>query len=292
MSNSLKISGEGAGDITNKVKDFVIKVFKKIIEFIKSVFKRIKILITGSGDAEDEFEKALDAIPKVLSAPKKTGTKADEDKVYNYRSIENMTINGENSIISLLYQTSTYGQNLLNRFKAAVDGGYYNKYLDRITDSKWKNEGYTINDLKKDQSTLDDSFITMREVKFTDEREVPSKQANKDTGALLKEYLNFKSKYYPQDMEFKVISEEFQKIQKELENKIKNNQLVEVANDPEGKLTMKAANFLQQAIQTDIQKFSFRINEYNKALRITVGHIKELSAIYLQTNFSSFDNNK
>ena len=288
MASSLRTSAEGVGDTVNKVKDFVIKVLKKIVEFIKSIINKLKSLIFGTGSSEDEFEKALNGISKVLGTEKKKGTKADKDKVYKYRSVNNI-ISDTDGISAFIHDTIAYAHRLHSSIKRTVKEGSINGYLNAITDNKWKNKGYTLNNLKQDQASLDNSLIS-KNIEFIEEVNVDSKTANKETGEMLKKYLNLKTYYNSQNLVFRDINDLLLSLQKELENKIKSNEFVIKEDDPDGELTMKAANFLQQAIQTDIQKFNKVVNEYNSILKMSVSHIKELSAIYLQTNFSSFDN--
>ena len=193
FTETMVASGESAGDAVSKVKEYVIKIWKKIVAFFKEIIAKIKGFLSKSKSSEDDFEKALDGISKVLSTPKKKGTAEDAKKVFKYRILPPRV--GENIIFKSMDGIKTYGLILKSRYTKidlfGVDGGF----LDKITRNKWKSDSYNIDNLKDDQD--DDEVYRIKDLVFEDKEEKTDK-AHNDAEKMLKEYLGYKSTYKPQ----------------------------------------------------------------------------------------------
>ena len=287
FTETMVASGESAGDVVSKVKEYVIKIWKKIVAFFKEIIAKIKGFLSKSKSSEDDFEKALDGISKVLSTPKKKGTAEDAKKVFKYRILPPRV--GENIIFKSIDSIRTYGLIIQSRYTKVDFFGVDNDFLNKITYSKWKSDSYTIKNLKEDQQH--DEVYKIKDLVFEDKEEKADK-AHNDAEKMLKEYLGYKSTYKSQDDNFKTILSQLEETRKKIQAKIDKNDFSSVLEDQsnlDDKLIIKAANFIQQIIQEDIRKFNEKINEYNSALKISVSHIKEMAAIYLQTNYSSYE---
>ena len=285
FNNQYIASGEGIGDGVDKVKTFIINIYKKIIAFFKSILSKIKGFLTKSGDAEADFEKALDGIPKVLSSEKKKGNAEDVKKSYSYKKLPVMT-KDTNSILTVIEDVASFGSDLNERLSGIKNISNAHVYVSKISNGNWHKNDYTLKDFREDQAKLNQmntSDISFLEV--TEKTDI----AHSDTEKMLNTYLTYKSKFKPHMKIFKDILNDTEELQKDMEKKIKSGDLIDTNEEGSGEPNMKLANFLQQGIQDDIRRFSTKINEYTSALRLSVSHIKELSAIYLQTNYSSYE---
>ena len=275
---------EGFVEGVDKIKEFVIKIFKKIIEFFKSIYNKIKNFILKNKQSEDEFENALNGITKVLNTPSIKGTIKDRDKIHKYRIA--VDIKKGNNAIEILEAVDKLGTELEDRFKKANDTKGVDDYLNTISRNRWKNDDYTLSDFKREQ-IFQEGFM-MTDITFL-EVEEKTEMAHNDAKHSLESYLDIKSRYKKQNQKFENILNNLEKLQKDIESKIKNDNLLEKDAFSDEQLAVKAASFLQSAMHDDIKQFIGRMGDYNNALKLTITHIKEMSVIYLTTNFSSFE---